>query len=343
MNVLLSTAAGLLVADAFCKNREPTSRRVSMSSSSSSSDPSSSDSCSHPKRSNRRRGRNHRNLPIRPPSHQSSLATSSTSTTSVPSDEPTTTDSDSSDLSSNSSSDPSSDSSGSTVKEYHRIRHGRLPKNIKHRSQLPNYHTLMTRYISPERYSSSDCSSNDTSSSVTVSSSSGSEPEHSSDSDSESDSDYDSNALSSPSTISPSHNALRSLPTTSPLHNRLSTFLPTIRASNADLERERLAGTLHNKDIENLHPASDGESSSEEERPYIEMNLGLGVLEEKEKGGGDITPSGNKRERSRESEIRRPAVEDGTSPFETLIGRRGGRTPERRQRKRRKVGIEVID
>lgn len=73
------------------------------------------------------------------------------------------------------------------------------------------------------------------------------------------------------------------------------------------------------------------------------MNLGLGVLEEKEKGAGDITPSGIKRARSRESEIRRSAAGEGVSPLEVLMGRRGGRTPEARERKRRKVGIEVVD
>lgn len=73
------------------------------------------------------------------------------------------------------------------------------------------------------------------------------------------------------------------------------------------------------------------------------MDLGLGVLEEKEKGAGDITPSGIKRARSRESEIRRSAAGEGMSPLETLMGRRGGRTPEARERKRRKVGIEVVD
>lgn len=95
--------------------------------------------------------------------------------------------------------------------------------------------------------------------------------------------------------------------------------------------------------MENLSSSSDSEAE-EEGKPYIQMDLGLGVLEEKKKSGaGDITPLGIKRERSRDSEIRRSVNGEGTSPLETLMGRRGARTPEVRERKRRKVGIEVID
>ncbi|KAL8657159.1 MAG: hypothetical protein Q9226_002199 [Calogaya cf. arnoldii] len=183
----------------------------------------------------------------------------------------------------------------------------------------------MTRYVSPERYSSSDTSSisdssDDTSSSIDVNSSSS----------------VASSSSASRRPLPPITN-----PTPSTLHSRLSTFLPTIRASNAELERERLAGTLNNRNIENLSSASDSESE-DEEKPYIEMDLGLGVLEEKS-GAGDITPVGMKRERSRESEIGHSAVEEGVSPLETLMGRRGAKTPEARERKRRKVGIEVVD
>ncbi|KAL8847455.1 MAG: hypothetical protein Q9221_007524 [Calogaya cf. arnoldii] len=352
MNVLLSAAAGLLAAEALCKKRRSTSRRVtrvpmsSSSSHSSSSESSASPSPSHHKRRRKqrisrsssessisphhKRRRKHRIPMIRSPT----APPASTTSRLLALKDPTNTDADSSDL--------STDSSESTVTHLHRICHGRLPKNIKHRNHLPDYNTLMTRYVSPERYSSSDTSSDETSSSVTVSSSSSSDL----DADSDSESTTSNNSDSSSSITSSSSASRRPLPpvtnpTPSTLHSRLSTFLPTIRASNAELERERLAGTLHNRNIENFSSTSDSESEGGE-KPYIEMDFGLGVLEEKS-GAGDITPVGMKRERSRESETGRSAVAEGVSPLETLMGGRGAKPPEARERKRRKVGIEVVD
>ena len=73
------------------------------------------------------------------------------------------------------------------------------------------------------------------------------------------------------------------------------------------------------------------------------MDLGLGVLEERMEAG-EITPSGIKRARSRSSEMRRSGGGEGTSPLETLMGMpAGGKTEEARGRKRRKVGIKVVD
>ena len=73
------------------------------------------------------------------------------------------------------------------------------------------------------------------------------------------------------------------------------------------------------------------------------MDLGLGVLEER-KEAGEITPSGIKRARSRDSERRRSEGGEGVSPLETLMGMpAGGKEEETRGRKRRKVGIEVVD
>jgi hypothetical protein len=56
----------------------------------------------------------------------------------------------------------------------------------------------------------------------------------------------------------------------------LKDFLPKLKAANEELEAERKAGTLEKKKIE----ADDG--AEEAEGQYIEMNLGLGVLEEKD-------------------------------------------------------------
>ncbi|KAL9591238.1 MAG: hypothetical protein Q9179_007923, partial [Wetmoreana sp. 5 TL-2023] len=88
------------------------------------------------------------------------------------------------------------------------------------------------------------------------------------------------------------------------------------------------------RDIENVkeQPAEDAK--------YIEMDLGLGVLEEEDRNGAGLFKT--KRERSRDSE-RRGA--DGGERAEQdvlaeLLGR--GMTPEMRERKRRKVGIEVL-
>ena len=72
----------------------------------------------------------------------------------------------------------------------------------------------------------------------------------------------------------------RSMTLASPLHaqeelpslaSRLDAFIPTLAAANARLERERERGALGERDIENV--GEDGR--------YIEMDLGLGVLEEK--------------------------------------------------------------
>lgn len=53
----------------------------------------------------------------------------------------------------------------------------------------------------------------------------------------------------------------------------LKDFLPQLKAANDELEAERKAGTLKNRKIE---------AEGEEDGQYIEMNLGLGVLEEKD-------------------------------------------------------------
>ncbi|MCJ1329818.1 hypothetical protein MMC10_006499 [Thelotrema lepadinum] len=60
------------------------------------------------------------------------------------------------------------------------------------------------------------------------------------------------------------------------LASRLNAFLPALAASNAELEVERAKGTLDERDIEKV-----------DEEGYIEMDLGLGVLEEKRGHGED--------------------------------------------------------
>lgn len=95
----------------------------------------------------------------------------------------------------------------------------------------------------------------------------------------------------------PKIGSLRSIPDSdSPAHEcdggsalaaRLKFFLPSLAAANAQLEQERAAGRLAERDIEKLdHVIADGKEADEEsnggERQYIEMNLGLGVLEEQD-------------------------------------------------------------
>jgi len=114
--------------------------------------------------------------------------------------------------------------------------------------------------------------------------------------------------------------------TASDLCSRLSTFLPTLAAANDELELERAAGTLRDRDIEDI-----------DDEGYIEMNLGLGVLEERK---SDSTDSGcsSDSESSEEEEAddgrghdvgRRSA---GRDILETLMGH-----------KKRKVEIQVVD
>ena len=62
------------------------------------------------------------------------------------------------------------------------------------------------------------------------------------------------------------------------LTHRLATFLPALSAANQELEIERVQGRLSARDIENL----DDMEGDEEGGQYIEMDLGLGVLEERE-------------------------------------------------------------
>ncbi|KAL5002604.1 hypothetical protein BDV10DRAFT_104732 [Aspergillus recurvatus] len=65
------------------------------------------------------------------------------------------------------------------------------------------------------------------------------------------------------------------------LLTRLSAFLPQMKSANEDLEREIAAG--REKEIR-LDDDVDEEGNNQREGQYIEMNLGLGVLEEKRPG-----------------------------------------------------------
>ncbi|ODQ54335.1 hypothetical protein SAICODRAFT_34028 [Saitoella complicata NRRL Y-17804] len=80
----------------------------------------------------------------------------------------------------------------------------------------------------------------------------------------------------------------------SDLLSRLNSFLPQLKAANEDLEKVEDKETLN---IENI---------GEDEEKYIEMNLGLGVLEEKRPGEefeSDSEESGSEEEEEGEDEV----------------------------------------
>jgi hypothetical protein len=78
----------------------------------------------------------------------------------------------------------------------------------------------------------------------------------------------------------------------SPVASMLPEFLAQMHAANQELEEEKAAGTLANRRIE-----LDENDSALEDEQYIEMNLGLGVLEEK----SDLTSTTSESDSGNES------------------------------------------
>ncbi|KAL4768582.1 hypothetical protein BDW60DRAFT_197147 [Aspergillus nidulans var. acristatus] len=76
---------------------------------------------------------------------------------------------------------------------------------------------------------------------------------------------------------------IRRIEQESSLLNRLSAFLPQMKSANEDLEREIAAGRAKDIRLDDVDEGSDGQRDGQ----YIEMNLGLGVLEEKRPGDQD--------------------------------------------------------
>ncbi|KAI8932211.1 hypothetical protein NX059_011089 [Plenodomus lindquistii] len=94
----------------------------------------------------------------------------------------------------------------------------------------------------------------------------------------------------------------------------LKDFLPQLKKANEELEAQKRAGTLRKLD----------ELPEKEDEPYIEMDLGLGVLEAKEEG----------RESSSGSDEEMGEGEEERDVMGKLLGR--GKKGEER------VGIEVV-
>jgi len=79
------------------------------------------------------------------------------------------------------------------------------------------------------------------------------------------------------------------------LRSRLENLLPQMRRANEESDQERRDGRLGGRNIENLN-GQDGSNGAG--RPYIEMDLGLGVLERTETRG--CGPVGNIRNEKEE-------------------------------------------
>ncbi|KAL2841556.1 hypothetical protein BJY01DRAFT_8249 [Aspergillus pseudoustus] len=86
--------------------------------------------------------------------------------------------------------------------------------------------------------------------------------------------------------------------------SKLSAFLPQMKSANDDLQREIAAG--RSKDIQ-LDAESDDDHRDGQ---YVEMNLGLGVLEEKRPGDDEDFSDGETNERGNPSEPQETNVMD---------------------------------
>ena len=108
------------------------------------------------------------------------------------------------------------------------------------------------------------------SSSVSQASSSSSEPAPASETSNLSSSSASLSTSPSPTTLSHTQLSTSNL---SALQSRLQTLLPKLKSANQELEVEKAEGMLGERDIEKVE---------EEGERYIEMDLGLGVLEKRE-------------------------------------------------------------
>jgi hypothetical protein len=210
----------------------------------------------------------------------------------------------------------------------------------------PSLHTITPTVESssleePETQESESYSSEDSDMTSSSGSEGSSEDEADQGYDSDSESGSTSTSSSSSSSDSDSSDSARIMTSPTPARNerignatslssRLSSFLPAIAAANAQLESERRNDTTVNRNIEDI----DGEN-------YIEMDLGLGVLEEKnlDKSSSDTdSDDGNDGDDSDSDEKKSTPRERKTKKREKdvmskLMGKERGKRP----------GIEVMD
>lgn len=163
-----------------------------------------------------------------------------------------------------------------------------------------------------------DDNDNDTASILSTSSS---DPSSLSSSDAESDLDTDINADTTTTTTESRAEARKSK---SALREQLRAFLPQLRAANEALDPTAgSAFEIVDADTEKAggNSAQEGQDGAAEEEPYIEMELGLGVLEEKQAGAGS------------ESENDDDGSEDGGESQDDVLGKLMGK-------KRRGEGVK---
>ncbi|KAJ9665747.1 hypothetical protein H2201_004234 [Coniosporium apollinis] len=114
-----------------------------------------------------------------------------------------------------------------------------------------------------------------------------------------------------------------------PLKERLKAFLPQIAAANMELEEEKAAGVLDERSLEQANEGDDVDGQ------YIEMNLGLGVLEERDPNAESSNSSEDE-----EADNRDPMQDfEGSLPRDkNVMARLLGRN-----RRTDKVGIQEVD
>ncbi|OJD22464.1 hypothetical protein ACJ73_06189 [Blastomyces percursus] len=153
-----------------------------------------------------------------------------------------------------------------------------VPRPLTHRYRAP-----MQQLDDDETSSSCESESSMSSSSSSPSSSSGSE--------SESESNLPPAASSASDIVSIPHGRPHFKPSirrfnTTTLRNRLASFLPKLRATNENLEQEIAAGNVAGVEL-------DHSDETKVEGQYIEMNLGLGVLEGQTDDAASDTSTGS--------------------------------------------------
>jgi len=84
---------------------------------------------------------------------------------------------------------------------------------------------------------------------------------------------------------------------------RLQDLLPRMKDANATLEEERERGTLEQRQIELMEEGDNDADHENLKDQYIEMNLGLGVLEEKTQNFDDTSSSSSSSSDDEERDI----------------------------------------
>lgn len=162
--------------------------------------------------------------------------------------------------------------------------------------------------------------------------------ETSSDPSSSDDSDDDEETTTTTTTTNHASNQASNPPTKptttkpqpSDLKSRLLAFLPALAASNADL-----AAAARQPGFKNLEDVAEGED-------YIELDLGLGVLEEKSDGGDVVYKKKEEEEEENErmGEGETEGKHEGDGVLAELLGRKKTQGGEG---KGKGVGISVVE